>query len=272
MILNLIVLPLALGILVSAAIVMSPRAWLTSLAIGAGFLIVGIVISGLPPFPPISSKHKLIYLLVTICVAAPVMSNRGRPVRLVTTGLIVCGAFVWMNWRRLSMDLPVEPLLLSLAALSVVLVGVAQAEQSKADTFLWPSAVFATLFVASPVGLLSGYLGLGQLFGGFAAYLGGVLLLPYASLLMAFPKTAQMPVAAISWVGLTSIGVLAISLTSFATNLHPLAFGLLLLTLLAPLLVKRIPIALPQLWQPIVVVALAAMPAGGAILTSFLHF
>lgn len=272
MMLSMIVLPLALGVSLSAALCMSRHAWLHSSAIAAGFLLVGVIISGLPPFPPISSKQKIIYLLAVICVAAPVVSGRGQLIRLVTAGLIICGAFLWLNWRRLSADMPIEPLLLSLSVLVVWLVGVVQAERSKTGRFLWLSAVFAALLTASPVGLLSGYLGLGQLSGGFAAYLGGVLLIPYASLLLAFPNGAQMFAASTAWVGLTAIGVLAVSLASLATNLHPLAFGLLLLTLLSPLIVVRLPIAQPSHLQPIVVVALAAMPAGGAILTSYLYF
>ncbi|KUP94204.1 hypothetical protein [Tritonibacter horizontis] len=272
MIAKLILLPLVLGLAVSAVSHFSSRAMFQSVLIASGLVLVAILQLGMPPFPPISSKHKIIHLLLLNCVTAPMIPKTQTPTRLFGTAAIIATAFLWLNWRRFSVGMPLEPIVLSALTLAAVLAGVARADRVEDHPYLWPVALFVTMLATGLVGLLSGYLGLGQLALGFTAFLGGILLVLYTGMLVARPKHAFSVPAVFSWISLTTLGLLGTSLASFATNLHPFAYVLLLLTLMSPVVARRVPKMQSLMLPPIIFGTIAAVPAGSAVLVAFLHF
>jgi hypothetical protein len=278
MIESLILPSFTLGIGLVTVTWLLPRASLHNALIAVGLLLVAVMLLGIPPFPPISSKHKLIYLILLICVVAPAIPKLSLSGRMSVTALIVLVAFFWLNWRRFSVGLPSEPIWLSTLTLAIVLTGVAFADRSirrndnSSDSFLWPVGQFVTLLSAGFVGLLSGYLGLGQLAIGFAVFLVGILMMPYLATAFGVNNPIIKIPAGLTWVSLTTFGVLGVSLASFATNLHPIAYSLLLVTLLSPLGADRVPPMRSSLLPPIFFGVVAAIPASCAILIAFLHF
>ena len=279
MLLNLVGVPLVAGIGVYL-LTQTPKAIrFGGLLIVLGAFGLALMQQGLPPFPPISSKHKLIYLLQLVAMLAP-LAPRLPPIgRVLALGALILGTILWLNWRRFGVGIPGEVIFLW-GALALTL-GLAMSQVDRADRpeFLWPTTLFVMVLAAGVVGLLSGYLGLGQLLGSLAAYFGGMLVLPFLGVVFAKEapgspsgsKRWRIP-QAFSWAVLSIMAVLGVSLASFATNLDPRAFGMLLVVLLAPLVALKVPALSIKPLQPIVFAAIAAVPAGAAIALAALNF
>ncbi|WP_284375950.1 hypothetical protein [Amylibacter marinus] len=192
--------------------------------------------------------------------------------RILLTGLIILTAFFFLNWRRFAFGLPLGPILMSGLTFAIVPTGVAFADRSDKDSFLWPAGLFVTLLSTGLVGLLSGYLGLAQLGIAHAALLGGLLLIPFLGLVFGSRKPIFKIPTDTAWIFLTNFGVLGVMLASFATNLHPAAYCLLLITLISPLGAAYLLPMRPALLTTLVSCAISAIPATGAILIAFSHF
>lgn len=275
MVLAQIALPLALGIVLSLLARLAGLSRHTGLLVAAGVLLLALFQEGIPPFPPISSKHKTTYLLVLLCIAA--VSLRWLPASSRTAAgvLTTALAFIWLNARRLPAGIPVESILMSVGVIicvGVVLVCLDNRTGRRDDVFLWPVCLFIATFATGLVSLLSGYIGMGQLVGNLAAFFGGVLLIPFIRSALGLLPAADDFFRGFDWAAASCLAVLGIGLTSFATNLHPLALCLLLLTLLSPLVARRMPTVRHRLLQPFLFAAIAAVPAAGAIAAAFLNF
>lgn len=269
MIFDLILTPLALGLLCSFVAAITGVRAIVGVAIALSVVLLFLLFWGVPPLPAISSKHKIIYLLLAVAIAAAWVPQRSRLTQICTALAIGAAAFLWLNWRRFTGGFPAEAAVLSALSLACVAYGIWKSAPEKEQPFLWPAGQVVAVLGLGFVGLLSGYLGLGQAASGVAVFFGGVLLLPYLSILLRRP----LPVPyAFTWVCFAVLEVLAIGMASFATNLHPLAFLFLLIALLSPRLAAQFPDLRSEPLRPFLFAAFALPWTGAGILTAFLHF
>ena len=306
MIVNIVLTPLLLG-LSAAALMRAPGVMRVAPFVAAGGLFsVYLLSEGLPPFPPISSKHKIAYLFALFAILSlPVGQITARGMRMVFTIAMLSGASVWINWRWLkanhanwpdvltSLRTPdtllglfnaVAPFTLILLAISAAILaayfsGPRTNSQHNGPTsdnhtapFAWPYGGLVTMIALSLVSLLSGYLGVGLIAGALSAYLGGILLFAYIAALFSKSRTDEIFPSGLSWLVINIIGLLSISLARFATNLNPIAFFFIMATFTVPMISAHIPAPRAPILRPIPFVFLPALPAACAVMAAYSHF
>lgn len=256
-----IALPLALGILLaSVACFSNRRSPLLTILAAIACLGIYLGLEGLPPFPPVSSKHKLPYLIALIGLIGLVASrSRGNPGPVVTFGaLFAC--FVWIAYRKLSKGVFEPELVLALAPIIAASFVSRAPEVQKGDPFLWPVTLLSIAFSGALVALLGGYIGLGQLLGAHAALLGGYVLVMFIMVSLLQRPVSALGQSGVIWVITSVISIFLISTAVFASKLNPLAFLLVCLLVLTPIISARF-LSISAKGRPFAIAGCAVLPA-----------
>jgi len=271
LILNTVALPLFVGLILAAVIHFSPlKASALTIVATLGVLVLYYLLEGFPPLPPVSSKHKIPYLLVVIgCLGAAVGLRHkvALPAISVGLGLIALG---WIGQRKISSD-PLQAEIL-LALLPVLGLGISTSAPRayRADLFLWPGAVLSLAIGGSLVSVLGGYIGLAQMLGACAALTGGYLIVSFVRVKLMGRDASGTHTEGANWMLLATVAVVLISIALFASKLSPMAFAVLCLIFVAPFAAAR-HLKMAAWYGPIVMGVYALVPAILAIGIAWLN-
>lgn len=266
-----VIIPLFLGVILSgSAIATSGKALiLTALTLLAA-LLVYFFLEGLPPVPPVSSKHKIFFVFLVlglVGVGAAGLHKKTGP--LLTKGVLLAALF-WIGQRKIMSD-PFQ-LELFLALLPVIGAGIAATAPTKHtnDPFLWPVALLSLAISGSLVSVFGGYIGLAQMLGAFAALTGGILAVAYLVVHILGRHDSFPSIPLPLWSLTCVISAILISVAVFASKLSTPAFVLVSLIYLAPFVAARF-LNVRKWWAPFAMGAVPAVPAIMAIAVAWLN-
>ena len=245
-----ILLPLSLGCILAGIAFFTPaRAGLLAIATLASILLVYYFLEGLPPFPPVSSKHKLFYIFVVLGMSALASQRIPRIPHLLLTFGLMLAALIWIGQRKIGVD-PFQPeIFLGLLPVIGASVLTASPRENRTDLFLWPSALITLAISGSLVSILGGYIGLAQMLGAFAALLGGFLGIGYLTVHLLGRSATHLNIVGLNWLFMTAITIILISIAIFASKLSTVAFGLICLIYLSPFVAASF-VGRPKWWVP----------------------
>lgn len=266
------VIPFALAVVLTAVIrfvggTTQGRALAIAAAVVA-FLVAFLIIESLPPFPPAAAKQKVFYLVLLALVVGLVLDLSGAPRPFARGALLLFPliGLAWIGWRPLVAGPDVQ-LILRLAVLWLVSAAILWRLMTLSDRgALGPGvqvlvAAAGTAFVA----LLGNSASLGVLASSVAAATGGVLSWAF---LAAFFSSGRYGFGSVGVLGtggalLTLVYVLVL----FTETVNLIALAVLALVFAADRVAARMPPrrALGRVAQPVVLAALAAIPAAAAV-------
>lgn len=266
-----VVIPLILGVALSAsAIATSGRTLILSGLTLLAALLVYFVLEGLPPVPPVSSKHKIFFVFLVLgLVGAGAAGQNKKAGPLVTVGLLLVALF-WIGQRKI-MSNPLQ-FELFLALGPVIGAGVASAAPSKQtdSPFLWSATLLCLAIAGSLVSVLGGYIGLAQMLGAFAALMGGMLAVAYIAVHIVGRPVPFPSMSASVWSLSVVISTILISVAIFASKLSTPAFVLVCLIYGAPFIAARF-VSVQKWWAPFAMGAVPAVPAVMAVAIAWLN-
>ena len=258
-----IVVPLLLGLVAGLVGLRLARtswgAWLVAAIIVA---IIYVLLEGIPPLPPISSKHKLGLVLGAMIVLAPVVSGLKRTRLLLSAAALLAG-IAWIGSNKLfaAGAWPDSIWLLPLIAILSFGIGARGKERTTPDNLF--AARLATLLSAmagAAVALIGGFVGLGQLMGALAAAIGGTLIIAYAALLLGKPQWLESEPDTSNWMLGAVLSAMILITACFAPSPDPIALCLVALTLSAPRLLPTLS-GIKSTLKPFAFGLAAALPA-----------
>jgi hypothetical protein len=172
----------------------------TGFVLGAAFCAIYLMLEGMPPLAPVSSKQKLAYLvLLAVVLGAGLLPMVKDPrLRGAIAAAFLLLSLVWLGWRKITSQPTAELVLLLLAfwlAGTAILAGTSQRAGRKSSPGGGAAGLHAPILLlvaslaSSLVAILGAYIGFSQLSGALGALLGGYLLVEY----LAFAFTAKTP-------------------------------------------------------------------------------
>lgn len=241
--------------------------WISAIAMGIAILAVYLVSEGLPPFPPISSKHKLAYALAGLLAVTGLTHTQSQHRQALVSALFVSASFVWLIQRPILAGRFEWHWLLPIATIAAISSALAKAKPQ--SQFAWPVAALSMSVAASLIALLGGFIGLGQTLLSVSALLGGYTL---AHFMGAFHSSSadRGPSKTIGPI-VGCLLILFVQLSTFATNLSVAAYLLLLALAALPFADPKFS-RLPITAQPFAFAALALLPSAPAILLALRNF
>lgn len=266
------IIPLVAG-LVFAAVVFTARPGpvVTVLAAAAAVLIVTYGLEGLPPVPPVSSKHKLPYIFAGLGLLTALVARHDRaphPALAALAALAGLAALAWIAERKLLAD-PLQPeLALALLPVAGMTLAAKAAKPARDTPLLWPGFTILTALAGSYISVTGGYIGLAQFLGALSALVGAYALVLYVRHLTRRDTTPPGTGAA-TWLFVAVLSVALGSIAVFASRLSATAFVILCLGYLTPPLAQRL-VRARAWWTPIahgavtLIVTLAAVAAARA--------
>lgn len=262
--------PMAAGVVLSVAEERGLFAPLAS-AVVIGMSIAGLYMlhEGIPPLPPISSKHKLGYALCTISLFV-LFSHKFKPnTRCLWFALFAFICFLWFIQRPLLAGRLDLHWLLPVATVIVIATLPALSAVKKLSRFAWPVSLLSTSTLACALALLGGFLGLGQYLISLSAFIGGYVLALYAN---SFRSARKTPISEATLTVIRgALGLTLVQLSTFATNLSVPGYILLLLLMCLPLADHKIE-RFPLLVQPFAFAFVALLIGGPATLIALWNF
>jgi hypothetical protein len=238
--------------------------------LGVSISAIYAIHEGLPAYPAISSKHKVGYALVAVPLLAAVLSSKPPRTQVLGFVSLLAVCFFWLVQKRLMSGNPQLHWLLPLATIFVFYFVNTSWKPKSSSPFAWPVALLSISIVACLSALLGGFLGLGQVFVSVSAFLGGLVLATFLCALAG--DTSDLHLSAAPFLTLqSSIVLLLVQLSSFATNLSVLAYLLLLTLFGLPIIAHRVS-NLSLTLQPFALAALSLITGGPAILFAINNF
>lgn len=233
---------------------------LVGAAIGIGFLVAYAVITGMPPFPPRSSSHKLAYivLLGLILGIAWSLLRIPRATNIITIFVATAACVAWLAqpklWAaELTTLLPVA-ILWATGALAMLRLSATRSDTPDGAMML----VLAAMGMAA-VAIFGRSASMTQFAGALAAAAGGFVLCAWF-----------MPSFRLGQAGTYGGGIALLSIATILalyTKSSPLALAMLILVFFLDSVVDRLPAtsgALGRILRPVWMGALALMPVGAA--------
>lgn len=263
-IINTLFIPFVLGIILFVLAKTTPglNLW-GSLAAGIALFGIFVLLEGWPSLPPISSKPKVAVLIVgfTILNAASGFLRLNR--FAVIVGLLSL-ALIWIGWNRID-DISMLPRFAALAV-PIVVGGWAfqNFDQQDQSGLFWPISLIAFAIGGAVLALLGAYIGLAQVMGAIAAFLGGFALLTYVFVLLRPGSTPVILPTNVFQIVFLSIMAVLIAIGLYAPEISTPAIAVMALTLLVPGLTARFARFSTTL-QPILYGIVTAIPVAVAI-------
>ncbi|MEM8795181.1 MAG: hypothetical protein AAGE61_06410 [Pseudomonadota bacterium] len=264
-------LGIGLAITCAASSRLSQHSYAIIASVFAAFavLIIYWLLEGIPPLPPVASKHKLGYVLCfggLLTVGLLTWTTAHRAI----IAVIVLGASIfWIGIRKFSGE---DGLFLTLwFALPLLIFAAAShlnVRQSN-SAYLWPVTTLIFAVTAAIVSLLGGYIGMAQMCGALAAFIGGYLIVRYAAELIGRGDSIPNLPNAVTCLILFAVTAAFSSSLLFAPKLNPFAGFATLLILLVPAYAARFE-RLPSRIQPVAMASLAMVPGLIAVFVPFL--
>ena len=268
--------PLILGLVLSIVSALSKpnipslNTYVATAFVAIVVVMVYILLEGVPPFPPVSSKQKLGFILACGGLVAVLLLPWFAAQRFLITFFLLLATLVWIGFRKFSAGYGFEEILtFGIPVLVFAAVGQVQIKQGETP-YLWPITLLVFAFAASFVFLTGGYIGMAQLSGAIAAFIGGYLLLRYGSSLIGNDQLIPPLPVATNWFLMFALATIYLSALLFAPKLNVVGAFVVLLVLLVPLFSDRMN-SLSTRIQPVVMSAFAMVPGLIAVLISFFN-
>ncbi len=270
LILNTVLIPLALGLILAALFRFGKlQGGLLALASMAAVLAIYMVLEGIPPLPPVSSKHKIWYIIMGLGVVNVLFGFKHKTPHPILTALLLLASFVWIAYRKISSDIMQPELFLGLIPIAIATVVANAPKRQQQDAFLWPVTLLTAAVAGSLVSVLGSYIGLGQVLGAIAALLGGFLAVVYlAEHILKRPVSEGLVLSSMTWMVTSAMAVILLSIAVFAAKLSALAFALVCLVFLTPFVAPRF-IKTTYWWRPFAIGGIALVPAVVAVGTAW---
>ncbi len=267
-----IVLPLMLG-LIAGGIGMSLRrfSWVSWLLAASLVGVLYLLLEGIPPLPPISSKHKLGWLLIAIIVLTPFAQRLARTQLALLSVIVLGGGLAWMGSNKLlsAAAWPGSLWLVPLALLLAVSVALPDPSRSAPDRlFANRLGLLLSAIAGAAVALIGGFVGLGQLLGSLAAAMGGILVIAYGFVLSGRSQWLDQDLRAANWLLGAALASMVLITACFAPSPDPVALYLVALPPLATRLVPTLGGVRATL-KPFIFGFAAAVPALAAIALAY---
>ncbi len=267
-----IVLPLMLG-LIAGGIGMSLRrfSWVSWLLAASLVGVLYVLLEGIPPLPPISSKHKLGWLLIAIIVLTPFAQRLARTQLALLSVIVLGGGLAWMGSNKLlaAAAWPGSLWLVPLALLLAVSVALPDPSRSAPDrVFANRLGLLLSAIAGAAVALIGGFVGLGQLLGSLAAAMGGFLIIAYGFVLSGRTQWLDQDLRAAHWLLGSALASMVLITACFAPSPDPVALYLVALPPLATRLVPTLGGVRATL-KPFIFGFAAAVPALAAIALAY---
>jgi MFS family permease len=273
LIVNTLVLPLGLGLL-SGVIALALRpGWMGWLLAAVVFAVIYFRLEGLPPLPPVASKHRLGYVLAAIALLAPLLAALPRPGRVAATIVLLLAGGAWIGQTKVlaTTAWPGIGLLVPLPVLLGLGVALLSANRPAPDGLFMARLPLLTMAIGGAViALIGGFVGMGQLSGAIAAAIGGSLIVAYGALLLGRGEALSDALAPAHWLIGAALSAIILITALFAPSPDPLALYVLALTPLASLAMPRLAGRDSRL-KPIIFGFIAALPAAAAGLIAYLN-
>ncbi|UJW84978.1 hypothetical protein [Devosia sp. SL43] len=261
-----VAIPLGAGVLIGLLQRLTSRAMLQCLLAALLVLAIFILLEGIPPLPPVSSKHKLAIVVTLLAVIAPFTAPLGTRVLAVVSILALGVGLIWIGGNRLT-SATAWPSSIWLLPLPLVL-GVLTAGSGRDDTtgdgyFVLRIGVTFSAIAAAAVALLGGFVGAGQLEGALAAAFGGTLIVSFVAVLAGrgFPPPGAFRSA--NWLLAMAHSAIFLTVACFSPSISPLAAYLAVLPMVAVQVVSLK--GMTGLLRPVVFGIVAALPAAAAV-------
>lgn len=232
-------------------------------AVPVGFLVSYWITVGWPPFPPVSSSQKIIYVVVFGAGVGALFDLVGRRDAIARIGTVVWPVLIvgWLGWRELT-----SPSLLGVATMVALCLGGIAIFAGLHTSRGGQSAPTITLLVgalgASLVALIGSSASISQLSIGLAAASGGFLLWNWPKSRFSFGTAALFG-------GAGALVALVSALTLFASA-SKLALILLIPVFFADRLAVRLPMASKPAVGALVLGVVCLVPAAIAVLAAYL--
>lgn len=270
-----VVLPLVAGM--AASVIGSNRPWLYVLLAAAALVFTYYLLEGMPPLPPIAVKQKLGYAVLIAGLGAAAITIWGGAKRdllgAIFLALLFATEFYWFGGNKLARaeglgDLAF-PILHTLAlTVAAALLLYASEREPAADLpirLTAPSTLLAFAIGGAIVALLGGFIGMGQMLGGFASVCGGALLIVFRHVFI--PPDEEPDLFGPTLALIAAMGSVTIVITWYATSLNLVAHSLVPATLVIGAVLCRRPLkSVPARLRPVATGAVTSIPALGAIL------
>lgn len=266
-----VVVPLAFGLVLGALLsAMQRRVW-------AGWLLTALVIvaiygllEGVPPLPPISSKHKLGYVLVALSVLAVLVARIPGRVRFIAIAAALVAAISWIGSNKLFGASGLQDMWWLLPfALLLAIGSTLSARPIDLSENLSPVRIglLVAMIASAVVAMIGGFVGMGQMMGALAAATGGTLVVAYALLLARPDRTVAATSPAIELTLGLSLAAMILITACFAPSPDPLAVAVAALPTLIHLL--PLPSRIDLRVKPILSGLACAVPAVAAIAVAY---
>lgn len=251
---------------------------LTGLLLLAAALIIHLLGEGFPAFPPVASKHKVMFVIVgyAVLLGASYASRKkiGSPYTWLASLVAFTIPVYWLGQNifkaNTTKSVTVAIILLIAFAILPLAVKAQRAPQRNAPSALLP-ALLATFIATAITSVLGGYIGMSTVAGALAAMTGGFLLIIFIGFLRGDNDAFSLPSpAALSFGWLAVLHVVMTAL--FTPNASAIGIVLCILPLVAAYCIdsnQRLFAGLPRPVQPIVMGVVAAAPAIIAIIIAF---
>ncbi len=257
--------------------------------IGGAIILIGITVFyalsigwSTVPFPPVAAKHKFVLVLTMFAFVLSALISLNRSVFALTCALGMLLALRWLASSHFLDGVRWSALLLPITSILVIAIALGSKTYRASDDLSGVVSLLMALIGGAVIALTGGYIGLGQLLGAMAALWGGgsVVIISARLLNRTVQFRSAIDQARVSMT--VAFGLCCLMLSSFATNLSPIAFLLTLATFFTPffsnLLVRRIGLSSSTLnhrrmfLRGVATTALPLIPSGTGMVIATLNF
>ncbi len=262
--LNTVVLPFAFGLALALAGRFGSKGML-----GAAVLVLSaayVLLEGLPGFPPVASKQKVLYLFALaagVALVSRFIPPRAKVLLVALTGGFLLGAAVWLGINKFASG-GVMASAFVLAPIVAGAFGSTGLHRSARQPLLWPLALVCLAIGAALLSAFGAFVGFAQVAGACAALIGAYALVRYI-LLLAGREAGFAILSTTATTFLTvSVTSVVILIALFAPTISQAGVVVVSLTLILPVFVPDFA-SQPRALVPVLQGLILALPTIGAV-------
>ncbi len=264
--------PFMLGIAAALAAVMVPnrRGLMLALLVPLAAIAIHFMLEGVPAFPPVSAKQKMPVILFAAAVLFGILAfarqQPGRVTSMVLTAIPLAAATWWLGKTVLPANPVKSAVVLAIFTVAACAVGLSTAASAKArqgHSSALPTALLSVSAVAAITAAFGAFVGMAQVNGALAAFIGGWLLVTYIRFLRGDDEAlALRGYEGVAFAFVISIHVIMTALFSPKAAPAALVMAAMPLAVAAFILVQGVTLErFPRALRPIAAGIVTALPA-----------
>lgn len=264
--------PFVLGVAVALAALMVPnrRGLLLALLVPLAAVAIHLMLEGVPTFPPVSAKQKMPIILFAAALLFGILAfTRQQPGRVTGTVLMatILAASTWWLGKTVLPANPVKSgVVLAIFAVAACAIGLSTAVSAgtrQGQPSALPTALLSVAAAAAITAAFGAFVGMAQINGALAAFVGGWLLVAYIRFLRGDDDALVLQgYEGVAFAFVISIHVIMTALFSPKAAPAALVMATLPLAVAAFILVQGITLErFPRALRPIAAGIVTALPA-----------